>query len=228
MTIYAKFPGTCVACRHSFPAGAEIEWTKGVGARHKTNAECDAARAAKIQSEREQGGAVLDLKPIQKFLRDAQSRGLKSPKLRVLAMDNKSELRLALTTKGMAPGSISVVLEDGKTGFMGCIRPDGTPTKTVATDRPLQEHLLLVAKDPVSAAKAYAALMCRCSFCGLALTDAGSVEVGYGPICAQHWGLPHKPKGTPALKPVPQQQPQSSYATAPSKSRWTPGEWTGD
>ena len=55
------------------------------------------------------------------------------------------------------------------------------------------------------------------SFCALPLTDAGSVEVGYGPVCAKHWGLPHTPKGTPTVSP----------AAAPVDP-YTPGTWTGD
>lgn len=31
---------------------------------------------------------------------------------------------------------------------------------------------------------------CNCSFCGLHLTNPQSVVVGYGPICADNWGLP--------------------------------------
>jgi hypothetical protein len=44
--------------------------------------------------------------------------------------------------------------------------------------------------------------MCRCSFCGLALTDEGSVFMGYGPICARNYGLPHVALGTYELLPV--------------------------
>ncbi len=37
--------------------------------------------------------------------------------------------------------------------------------------------------------------MSRCSFCNKSLTvdgPGGSVDVGYGPACALHYGLPHK------------------------------------
>jgi len=47
--------------------------------------------------------------------------------------------------------------------------------------------------DPMSLVRdalAYAHNTGCCSYCGLELTDARSVTVGYGPICASHWGLP--------------------------------------
>lgn len=53
-----------------------------------------------------------------------------------------------------------------------------------------------IATDPATAASEYGALMGRCSFCDLTITDDGSIAVGYGPICAKKFGLPHTAKGT--------------------------------
>jgi hypothetical protein len=205
----AKFDSRCSACSGKIKAGQPITFIPGVGhnrgsARHQFIKDCDAAKeemlAAKLASERSAGHEAIDLKPIRQFLKDAQDRGLKRPKLRVLDADGQSEIALGLTVHGAAPGSLSVV-RNGT--FIGLVRPDGTPTGTLITSIDLKKRLAAVASDPITAAKEYAALKCRCSFCGLELTDAGSVEVGYGPICAKHWGLPHKPQGTPTLRPVP-------------------------
>lgn len=65
-----------------------------------------------------------------------------------------------------------------------------------------RDTLSVIASNPAAAAKAYGALMGKCSFCGKPLTDAGSVEVGYGPVCADKFELPHTPKGTPKLSAV--------------------------
>lgn len=210
MTITSKFPGKCRACGCEFPAGAQIEWSRDGGARHATVQDCGAARTARAQAplnppteDRRPGGPLLNLKAIAEFLRAAQGRGLKRPKLRVLAPDGRSEVRLSLTTSGVAPGSIAVLVADN---FVGCIRPNDQLTGALAKDIKLCEHLLEVAKDPARAAKEYAALMGLCSFCNLPLTDAGSVEVGYGPVCAKKWGLPHSPKGTPHLTAAPKAQ----------------------
>jgi hypothetical protein len=138
----------------------------------------------------------LSLAPLVAFIKAAQERGLKRPSLRVLALDGTTELTISLTVKGRVPGSLAVVL-GGR--FVGCVRPDGMLTGALVLDAALQAHLVHVSADPAAAAKRYAVLKCRCSFCGLELTDAGSVEVGYGPVCARNWGLPHRPTGTPAL-----------------------------
>lgn len=205
----SRFPGTCTACGCKFPQGEQIAYTKGVGARHATLPQCSAAKAARFaQQAPAPTPQTLDLKLIVDFLTAAQSRGLKRPKLRVLHLDGKTELRLGLTTTGVAPGSLSVVVGQD---YVGGVRPNGdvagarlfnTLLKPLTQWPELQAHLLKIAKNPAAAAKEYAALMGLCSFCGKQLTDAGSVEVGYGPICADKWGLSHTPKGTPTLQEV--------------------------
>ena len=192
MTITAKFDSRCVACGCSIKAGSVIEWTKGVGARHMTVAECTTAQHERAAAG--MTGKVLNLKSIVDFLMAARARGLKSPRLRVLAPDGRSEMRVSITKQGMAPGSLAVVIAGA---YVGAVRPDGAVVRL--TDE-VQRTLLAVAENPVNAAREYAALMGLCSFCGLPLTDAGSVEVGYGPICAKKWGLPHHPKGTPHVQ----------------------------
>lgn len=197
MTIVSKFNSTCRKCHGPIKVGQSIEWTRGVqGAEHSLQTDCDAAIAAKPKVE----SVTLNLAPVVDFLKATIARGLKSPKLRVLAPDGRSELRMSLTRTGSAPGSISVVI-NGE--FVGCIRPNGDTTSGVARDQALQERLLLVAADPTTAAKEYAVLMGLCSFCNKALTDEGSVAVGYGPICAKHWGLPHTALGTRKLGDIP-------------------------
>jgi hypothetical protein len=106
---------------------------------------------------------------------------------------------MGLTVAGRAPGTLTVVV-DGT--YVGGIRPDGEAVGALAGDDALQAHLAKVALDPAKAAKEYAALMGACSFCSKPLTDEGSVEVGYGPVCAKHWGLPHRALGTKALHEV--------------------------
>lgn len=207
--IVTKFPSRCKDCNGAIPPGTTVKWGADRRIAHLTYNECLAKRQAQLQQDANALDAIkLDLTPIVDFLNAAKTRGLKRPKLRVLAPDGKTELQVGLTTSGVAPGSLSVVLG---LNYIGCIRPTKQATGEFSRNVKLQQHLLEVAKDPVQAARDYAALKCACSFCGLPLTDAGSVEVGYGPICAKHWGLPHQPKGTPMLKPVtgsPNAQPQ--------------------
>lgn len=208
MTLVSKFNSTCKACGGAILVGDTIDWSKSIGARHATVAQCNAAKMKRAAAQQTQQPLVdrptIDLKPIVKFLQDAQDRGLKSPKLRILAPNTPTEIRLSLTRTGAAPGTLAI--NAGPTSFLGCVRPNGDMIGLVALDIVLQKHLLRVALDPAGAAKEYAALMSRCSFCGLSLTDAGSVQHGYGPVCAKHWNLPWTSFGVPILTPVPQEE----------------------
>lgn len=205
----SKFPGTCTACGCKFAAGTPIEYVRGVGARHQTINQCATAKKERIAAMPASPAlTTLDLTPIVDFLTKAQQSGLKRPKLRVLAPDGRTEMRLGLTTSGVAPGSLSVVVGQD---YVGSVRPNGQVAgaklfnpalKPLPVDPTLQAHLLHIASHPAQAAKEYAALMGLCSFCGKQLTDAGSVLVGYGPVCAKHWGLPHIALGTPELQKV--------------------------
>jgi hypothetical protein len=47
------------------------------------------------------------------------------------------------------------------------------------------------AANPVEVAQRYGALTGNCMFCDKKLDDATSVAVGYGPVCAKKWNLPH-------------------------------------
>jgi hypothetical protein len=188
MTIQARFNSRCATCGGAILAGEQVDWVRGVGTKHLNTAQCAAAPTIAAS-------APLSLAPLVAFLTAARTRGLKSPKLRVLHLDGQQELRIGLTLNGVAPGSLSITVGGA---FIGCVRPNGATTGRLASDGVLQAHLLRVADAPAQHAKQYAVLTCRCSFCGLQLTDAGSVEVGYGPICAQHWGLPHHAAGTVA------------------------------
>lgn len=188
----ALYAGQCLKCKAFFPAGTPINYVRGAGASH---IDCGAAKAARevVLAQAPQ----LNLTSIALFLTNA-SQKLKTPKLRVMSDDDKSELLIKFTKRGDL-----AVLENGE--FIGCIRSgNGDVTRDLVNRPTLRIHLNLVNHDPVAAAKSFAALTGRCAFCGLILTDEGSVEAGYGPICARNWRLPHTAKGTKALTPVPQ------------------------
>ena len=53
------------------------------------------------------------------------------------------------------------------------------------------DSILAFDADPEATAKAYAARVGACSFCSRTLVDPRSLAVGYGPICAENYGLPH-------------------------------------
>jgi hypothetical protein len=183
----AKFPGVCIACRGRIAVGAQIVWAAGVGARHF--GKCPEALAmafvpaATVPEVRVEGAGILAL------LGKAKAH-LKYPKVR-FAAPNGGELRLAATgATSKYPGAVNIYVNRDWTGR---INVDGSVTANASH---LVSTLQAIAADPAKAASQYGALTGRCSFCNLTLTDEGSVEVGYGPVCAAHYGLPHTPKGT--------------------------------
>lgn len=125
----------------------------------------------------------------------AKGAGLKFPKL-WLQLPNGDDLRLTVAgAKSKYTGS--VMLTDGKpfgqSKYFGRISPEGELVlgrDGEAVKAELVSLLTEVATDPVTVAKRYAKLTGNCMFCSLALTDARSTAMGYGPICAKHWGLP--------------------------------------
>lgn len=57
---------------------------------------------------------------------------------------------------------------------------------------PVVDFLTDFAADPVGKAAAYGHKTGYCCFCHKGLDNPASTEVGYGPVCAKRWGLPHK------------------------------------
>ena len=206
MTITAKFQTICRVCRQPILPGQTIDWERGMGSKHVTPGDCVPVKTPVVVNP--VPTKTLDVAAIVTFLTAARERGLKFPKVAFLAPDGTSEMRLSLAgSTSKNPGGVYVKI-NGE--YLGVIRADGTlggsfeaGNRSLPKDDRLQETIAAVAVDPVAAAKAYGALKGLCSFCSTPLTDAGSVEVGYGPICAKRYGLPHKPKGTPDLKVVP-------------------------
>jgi hypothetical protein len=188
--IQAKYAGTCPRCNGWIPVGARVSWTPGAKPEHVDCPQTtNAPKPAPV--------ATLDGKAIADFLAAAKARGLQYPKARFLAPDGQSELRLSLAGEtSKAPGSIQVLINDT---WQGRIEPSGRIMGRLAYALDLVKQLQWIATNPADAATQYGALMGRCSFCNLKLTDAGSVSVGFGPVCAVKWGLPHTAKGTPII-----------------------------
>lgn len=77
----------------------------------------------------------------------------------------------------------------GQATFFGRILEDGTyvqSTKSTDSVRALVEEF---AANPEEVAGKYGRLTGGCCFCSKGLKDDRSLEVGYGPVCAQRFGL---------------------------------------
>lgn len=217
MTIISKFAGRCTRCGQHFAAGTAVIWTRGVrGATHETQADCDAARATAATAPADPvitaGGQVAE------FLRGAQERGLTFPKARFLAPDGRSELTLSLAgASSHYPGAVQVKVSGQ---WVGRIERDGRLAgRTLTGDPSLIAILQRIADAPATMAREYGAVTSRCSFCNLPLTDEGSIEYGYGSVCARKYGLPHEHRGSRHLTAVPELTNELPPEPAPRHAR---------
>jgi hypothetical protein len=116
------------------------------------------------------------------------------------------------------PGSLTVTGVDrdvpGRFGRMerrwfGRVSLNGSfqPSRAAAAD--LGDKLRRFAADPAGEAAAYGRLHGACCFCNRALRDERSTAVGYGPDCADHYGLPWGSRAAPPAldrnRPTPAQ-----------------------
>jgi hypothetical protein len=150
---------------------------------------------------------VGDVSGLVALFAKAKASGLQWPKLRAI-MDNDTVLTLRLAgEKSSHTGQIMVTsgkqenrLFYGRVDLKGAFHASQQPNdEQLARCVPV---LKAIATDPAAAGKAYGMRTGNCAFCSLPLEDGRSVEVGYGPVCAEKWGLPWgaKPKAKPRAK----------------------------
>jgi hypothetical protein len=138
---------------------------------------------------------VGDLKKVIELFDKARAH-LKHPKIVLQTKDNRHQV-IRLTVAGeraKVPGSINVTdlgAYETRTWF-GRITRDGEfqPSAAANEIQGLTEALKAFAADPVKVAAEYGHLSGNCCFCSRQLDDTRSTEVGYGPVCADHYGLP--------------------------------------
>lgn len=131
---------------------------------------------------------------IEALLRSAGSR-LKYPAVK-LRTEAGTYLRVSIAgNRSNNPGAINIVGEGTYPDrpFYGWIKdgayvPHHNVQDFAATA--IGAALQAFAADPAGIASAYGKRTGACCFCSRRLDDARSVEVGYGPTCADHYGLP--------------------------------------
>ena len=121
---------------------------------------------------------------------DKAAEELKKPRV-MFAADGVGEFMVRRAgNDSRNPGYLYVVM-DGE--YVGKIEPQARGARFYATREcpaAVKQALTKFNADPVKAAAAYGQATGNCCFCARELTDARSVEVGYGPICADRYGLP--------------------------------------
>lgn len=117
---------------------------------------------------------------------------LENPKIRLETASGGTVVLTVASGKSKYPGHIHVS-DGGPYGnnrYYGRIEPQGVFHAGRELPEGVSLLLSLFAENPVAVAAAYGLKTGRCSFCGRDLSDPRSTTVGYGPICAGHYGLP--------------------------------------
>jgi hypothetical protein len=137
--------------------------------------------------------AVGDVRPLLALFDRALAAGLRFPKIRLRAADGLPVVIGRAGERSKAPGSLTVTdgagFESGR--YFGRIDP-GTGALTRGRDctPAVVTALTELAQDPAARAAIHGHATGYCCFCARSLEDARSVGVGYGPVCAEKFGLP--------------------------------------
>jgi len=129
--------------------------------------------------------------PLFALFEKAKANGLLYPKLRFEHGGQPLVVSMA-GTGSMFPGTLN--LTDGKpfgqNVWFGRVDLDGALIPSKSWQPWVGELLTAFAADPVGVGAAYGKKAGRCCYCGRALETKESTSVGYGPVCAEKFGLP--------------------------------------
>lgn len=117
----------------------------------------------------------------------------------VLSVPQASTIQVSMAGQNSrVPRSLNVTAFDeyfmGRRRWFGRVLQNGTfeQSRELLPDaaRLITERLQQLATDPARVAAEHGRLTGRCCFCNRGLDDERSTAMGYGPVCARHYGLP--------------------------------------
>jgi hypothetical protein len=144
-------------------------------------------------------GAVAE---ISSLFERASANGLKYPKIH-LETDNGHSVRLSRAgERSKYVGQIMVTdgMPFGSNKFFGRIDEAGNLTEGRDMTRDVGRLIENFAADPAGIASIHGRRTGNCCFCHKELTTTESLAVGYGPVCADKFGLPW---GEPVVNAAP-------------------------
>lgn len=151
-------------------------------------------RALGVEEAKPAAEKVGDLHKLVEFFTDALAN-LKYPKIKLELNGYPLKLHLA-GPNSKYKGSI-MITDGGPYGankWYGVVTPSGewTPSKQVTPElrNLIARTLKSFSENPKHAAMTYGHMSSSCCFCNKALDTKESVKAGYGPVCADKWGLP--------------------------------------
>lgn len=148
------------------------------------------AREEDWAKQREQKAAQtqIDMTDLLDRFALALKAGIKRPKV------NTGDLLFSLApATGRNAGHVYVKGEKDAYGdrpYLGKITPEGKFFAGRGVEDDVKQRIAEVGSDVVGSAKAHGAQHGNCCFCSRDLTTDESVSNGYGPICADRYGLP--------------------------------------
>lgn len=143
------------------------------------------------EAPRRQPEATSHLPQVRGLL-DLAAKSLQYPKINIETTSGQ-KVRLSVAGQGSkTPGVINITdgRPFGENTFFGRIDLEGNlrPSKAMTVD--VTALLEEMNRDPKAVATAYGLRTGSCCFCSRDLSTKESVAVGYGPICAEKYGLP--------------------------------------
>lgn len=137
---------------------------------------------------------VGNLEGFVKLFTDAKAN-LKWPKIKMESKGFPLKFTIA-GPKAKFPGTINITDGGpyGENAWYGRVTADGewSPSKAVTPElkQIIGRVLNAFSNNPKKAAMTYGHASSNCCFCAKQLDTKESVHAGYGPVCADNWGLP--------------------------------------
>lgn len=125
-----------------------------------------------------------------------QGNSLRAPGIHIHDRFGAAEYRLTIGMDGAGAWTVTVRGVRGRTRnrtYATVKHPTGEVRWIKARPygwEPVEEFCRQFYADPISACDTHGKTSGMCCFCSSPLTDKRSTAVGYGPICAQRFGLP--------------------------------------
>jgi hypothetical protein len=188
----SRYDGRCGNCGEPFHAGEVITKVDGRYQPIEHIGRCERAQVAPESFDTKDGKSIIERLQVAKA-------HLQYPKIRVILDD---EYRIVFRLKGQkskAPGTVDIVAPDDEVEtrfgwgarWLGRIELDGSIVLSrFAKENPVGDEIQKMADGFEDYLAANGRLTGVCCYCGRQLTDERSTAVGYGPICAGHFGLP--------------------------------------
>lgn len=163
---------------------------------------CDPAVVAAIEKKKleAQGQQSFTNPPVPKMnmggvnalFDKAIASGLKYPKIRLQTSSGQQVCLARAGNQSKYTGQVMVTDGEkfGYNKYFGRVDKTGVYQETPQSTDEIRTLLEQLGEDPATVAAKFGKLTGNCCFCMHSLDDERSTEVGYGPVCAKHFGLP--------------------------------------